>query len=97
MPALCARAYTEGVSLEQSPQRSVTSREREHMREIGRWQQQCHDEALRAHLALPPRERLAAAFALMADGPHFQPQFPRDDEGPAAFYERAKKLGLYKG
>ncbi|MGI8422945.1 MAG: hypothetical protein ACR2NO_02310 [Chloroflexota bacterium] len=84
------------MDTESAPTR-VTERERQHMRNIGRWKQESHDEALRRHLALSGTERLAAALALMARGPYFKPRFSLDVDDPAAFYAEAKRLGLYKG
>jgi len=77
--------------------RKVTEREREYMRRLGRIHEEIAADELRAHLAKSPYQRLAAAFGPMARGPYFEPIFPLEADDPAAFYERAKRLGLYRG
>jgi hypothetical protein len=71
----------------------VSDEEREYMRRLGKFQEQGHADALAAHLALPPSQRLARSLALMRQF-HASAR-PRNDD-PTPFYERARRLGLYR-
>jgi hypothetical protein len=53
-------------------------------------------EKLRNTPTRPGRERFERAVNLMLTGPYVT-NLPRDADNPAAFYERAKRLGLYRG
>lgn len=72
---------------------AVSEQERDYMRRLGAFQAQGHAEALAAHLALPPAERLARSIALMRR--FMASARPRNDD-PTPFYDRARRLGLYR-
>jgi hypothetical protein len=63
------------------------------MRRLGAFQAQGHAQALSAHLALPPSERLARSLALMRQ---FLARASVRNDDPTPFYERARRLGLYR-
>jgi hypothetical protein len=71
----------------------VSEQERDYMQRLGEFQAQGHADALAAHLALPRSERLARSFALMRQ--FLTSARPRNDD-PTPFYERARRLGLYR-
>ncbi len=76
---------------------TVSEHDREHFRKLGRWKYASHRDALREHLALSGRERLVRSFRMMLAGPMFAAQYPMpDDDHPEEFYERARRLGLYR-
>jgi hypothetical protein len=72
---------------------AVSGRERDHMRRLGEFKARGHAEAAAAHLALPRAERLARSIALMQ---RFLGSARQRDDTPAPFYERARRLGLYR-
>lgn len=72
---------------------SVSERDRDYMRRLGDFQAQGHADALAAHLALPPSQRLARSIALMRQ---FIASTPARNDDPSAFYDRARRLGLYR-
>ena len=78
-----------------SPPRA-SEHDREYMRRIGRIHEEIEQEELAEHVSRAPRERMVAALALMLQGPYFEPRNPRDADDPSQFYERAKRLGLYR-
>lgn len=71
----------------------VSDREREHLRRLGELKASSHAEATAAHLALPLEERLARSVALMR---RFLASAPPRQDDPSPFYERARRLGLYR-
>jgi hypothetical protein len=76
---------------------SERDREREHFRRIGEAKAQSHRDAFERHMALSLEERLVRSLAwtlleLERHGPG-----DRSDDDPAAFYARARELGLYRG
>lgn len=76
---------------------TVSERDREHFRKIGRWNEELRMEDLREHLARSGNERLVAAFRLMLRGPYFVARYELpDDDHPEELYDRARKLGLYR-
>jgi hypothetical protein len=64
-----------------------------YFRRIGEAKQRSHDEALRAHLALPLHERVRRSFEMSAACTG--DAAPREDD-PTPFYDRARRLGLYR-
>lgn len=76
-----------------APGVAVSDREREHLRRIGELKARSHADALAEHLALPLAERLARSVALMR---RFLASTPPREDDPSPFYERAKRLGLYR-
>ena len=72
---------------------AVSERERDHLRRLGEIKARGHAEAAAAHLALPIPERLARSFALMQ---RFVGVAHRRDDDPVSFYDRARRLGLYR-
>jgi hypothetical protein len=75
----------------------VSERDREYMKRLGRYKAESHAEALARQLSRSPRERLEYAVSTMLRGSYFpgRPVY-RDDDDPAALYERAKQLGYYR-
>ncbi len=72
---------------------TVSERDREHFRKIGRWKAESHAAALRAHLELPIAERLERSLAwTIAERPTWR--WPITADSPAPMWERARKLGL---
>jgi hypothetical protein len=71
----------------------VRDEDRDYFRRIAEAKQRSHDEALRAHLALPLSERMRRSFEMSAacTGDAVE----REDD-PTPFYDRARQLGLYK-
>jgi hypothetical protein len=69
--------------------------DREYMRRIGRYKEESHAQALAAHMALPPSERLLRIVTLMLQGSYFDAPVAEEDD-PSPFYERARRLGLIK-
>lgn len=65
------------------------------MRRIGRYKAEIHEAALADHLRLGLRERLERALAFTLEGPYFVGPSATDDN-PGEFYDRARKLGLYR-
>jgi hypothetical protein len=72
---------------------AVTEREREHFRRLGEEKARSHAAAAAEHLALSMDERLARSLVLMRQ--FLRSAQPRDDD-PSPFYDRARRLGLYR-
>ncbi len=72
---------------------AVSERDRDYMRRLGELKARAHADALAAHLALPLAERLAKSVALM--NRFLSTTGPRHDD-PSPFYDRARRLGLYR-
>jgi primosomal protein N'' len=72
---------------------TVSDRDRDYLRRLGALKAQSHHDATTAHLARSLAERLAASVALMLR--HLPTTRPRVDD-PSPFYERARRLGLYR-
>lgn len=68
-------------------------RERAYLERLGSYKRESHEAAHAAHLALPPAARLERSLALMRRGPGVAR--PRVDD-PSPFFERARRLGLYR-
>ena len=78
------------------PVERASVHDREYMRRLGRWKHESHAEAQREHLALPLAERLLASLTWgIAELPEWR--WSHNGPGPAELYERAKRLGLYRG
>lgn len=73
----------------------VSDRDREYMRRIGAYKEASHLEASEQHLALSIGERLARSWALYLAFRSSASTDRRDDD-PSQFYERARRLGLYR-
>lgn len=74
----------------------ASARDREHFRKIGRWKHESHQAAFRRHMALPIEERLVVSLArAIGELPGWR--WGREDDTPEAFYDRARRLGLYCG
>lgn len=87
--------YTRRMESQPEKPPRVTERDRDYMRRLGEWKAESHREQLASHLAKSGRQRLIAGLRLMLEGPLFPRQ--QDDEGPSEFYDRARRLGLYRG
>lgn len=74
---------------------AVSDRDKQYFARIGLLKDESHATAARAHQLLSLDERLSASWALylahraMAD-------LTRRDDDPSPFYDRARKLGLYR-
>lgn len=80
-----------------SANRQASERDRAYFRRLGRFEQESHDEALAEHMRRPGRERLLYALQMMLDRAYFGPRFPSaDEDNPAALYDRARRLRLYR-
>jgi hypothetical protein len=74
----------------------VTERDREHFRKLGEWKAESHREAIAYHQSLSPEERIVRSVAwAIRELPAWR-WGHRGDE-PEQFYERARRLGLYRG
>jgi hypothetical protein len=71
---------------------TVTERDHEYFRRLGEWKRKSHEEAHRAQLERSGFERLCYSFGFggQEDGRS------REDDDPGQFYERARRLGLYR-
>jgi hypothetical protein len=65
------------------------------MRRIAAYKAESHAEATARHRALPLGERLQRSWALYLAGRGEAQPADRDDD-PTPFYERARRLGLYR-
>ena len=72
---------------------SASQGDRDYLRRLGEYKAEQHGAALAAHLALSPTERLARSVALMRRW--WSAARPRQDD-PTPFYDRARRLGLYR-
>ena len=72
---------------------TVGERARDHLRRLGSYKAESHGAALSAHLALSPGECLARSVALMRR--FFSTTAQRHDD-PSPFFDRARRLGLYR-
>lgn len=72
---------------------AVSDHDRDHLRRLGEAKARSHAEVTAAHMARSAAERLAASVALMQR--HLPTTRPRDDD-PTPFYDRARRLGLYR-
>ena len=72
---------------------TVSERERDHLRRLGDYKAKSHSAALSVHLALSTDERLARSIALMRR--FLATTAPRRDD-PSPFFDRARRLGLYR-
>jgi hypothetical protein len=70
----------------------VTEADREYMRRLGAFMAEAKADELADHLARPVNERLARSLALSKRARHGDSS--RDGEDLAAFYRRARELGL---
>lgn len=73
----------------------VSERDYAYFRRIGAAKEQSHREAAREHRALPLAERMCRSWELYETFAGASPRQPFDD-GPVAFYERARSLGIYE-
>jgi hypothetical protein len=73
----------------------VSERDREVMRRIGEAKAVSHREAAARHRALPVADRLGRSWALYVAGRASRTAKPREDD-PTPFYDRARRLGLYR-
>jgi len=74
----------------------ASAQDHERMRSLGRWKHESHAEAQREHLALPLAERLLVSLTWsISELPDWK--WSHNGPGPAEFYERARRLGLYRG
>lgn len=71
----------------------VSDRDREYLRRLGELQDEEHAAAVEAHLALSLDERLARSVSLMQ---RFLGSVSPSADDPTPFYERARRLGLYR-
>ena len=74
---------------------TVSDKDREYMRRIGAYKELSHREAQAEHLALPLYDRFQRSWRLYE---RYRHRGRRDDpqDDPAAFYQRARELGLYE-
>jgi hypothetical protein len=70
-----------------------SERDREYLRRLGGYKADAHRAAQASHLALPLEERLARSVALMR---RFAGAARGRTDDPSPFYERARRLGLYR-
>jgi hypothetical protein len=73
----------------------VSDRDKQYFARIGAIKERAHAQAAADHLALSLDERLARSWALYCANRHTANVAAREDD-PAAFYERARQLGLYR-
>jgi len=75
---------------------AVFQRERDFLAHLGELKASSHAQAAVDHLALPLAQRLMRSWALYETFRQPPETTQRGDEGPLAFYERARALGLYR-
>ena len=75
---------------------AVSQRERSFFAHLGELKASSHAQAVVDHLALPLAQRLMRSWALYESFRQPPEMTQRGDEGPLAFYERARALGLYR-
>lgn len=73
----------------------ASEHDREYFRRLGRWKAELRADDLKAHLALPPKERQRRSEELARRSRGWA-KTPRVDNVPDSFFERAKRLGLYR-
>jgi hypothetical protein len=88
--------YTRLMDDETTPPAVASERDREYMRRWGEWKRESHEQARARHLALPMSERLVISAYITRQNQHLSTWALRDDDRPELFYERAKRLGLYR-
>lgn len=72
---------------------TVSERDREHFRRLGRWKYESHRDAFLRHMEKPVAERLLMSLAwTLEELPHWK--WSRNGGGPGALHERARRLGL---
>jgi hypothetical protein len=73
----------------------ASEHDREHFRKIGRWKAESHREAFERHMALSLEERLVFSLGwTLRELPGSK--WGRDEDDPSRFYDRARRLGLYR-
>ena len=75
---------------------AVSRRDRSFFARIGELKASSHAQAAVDHLAMPLTQRLMKSWALYETFRQTQGKKESEDEGPLAFYERARDLGLYR-
>ena len=75
------------------PSVKVSERERDYLRRLGAHKAQAHAVATASHLALSLAERLVRSMSLMLQ---FRASASVGPDDPSPFYERARRLGLYR-
>ena len=73
----------------------VSDKDKKYFERIGAAKAESHAEAARTHLARTLDERLARSWELYFANRDVVRDRERDDD-PSPFYERARKLGLYR-
>lgn len=73
----------------------ASEKDREYFRRLGEWERENQEMRLREHLALPLEKRIRASWQFCRQVIRSVKKDPRDDN-PGAFYEQAKRLGLYR-
>lgn len=73
----------------------VSDRDREYMRRLGEAEAEAHDQRLAEHLALDLAGRLRRSMALARQFWRSANHDKRHDD-PTPFYDRARRLGLYR-
>jgi hypothetical protein len=73
----------------------VSERDREYMRRLGEFERENEADALREHLALSLIDRLYRSANLSEQWAGYLHD-DRETEAPEEFYERARRLGLYR-
>ena len=75
---------------------AVSQRERSFLTHLGKLKAESHAQAAVVHLSLPLAERLVRSWALFESFRQDAATTQPGNEGPLAFYERARALGLYR-
>jgi hypothetical protein len=73
----------------------VSDRDKQYFARVGAIKESVHAQAAADHLAFSLDERLARSWALYCANRDAVNFAAREDD-PSAFYERARKLGLYR-
>lgn len=74
---------------------SVSEKDKKYFERIGAAKAESHAEATREHLARTLDERLARSWEIYLANRDVARDLERVDD-PSPFYERARKLGLYR-
>lgn len=74
----------------------ASDRDKAYFERIGAIKDALHQETTQRHRSLPLSERLTRSWALYLTHRSQKGLAQRDDD-PSPFYDRARRLGLYKG
>jgi hypothetical protein len=75
---------------------AASDRDKQYFERIGALKEASHSRAAKAHQSLSLDERLSRSWALYLVH-RTTAELARRDDDPSPFYDRARRLGLYRG